>query len=221
MILDKKQIIQHINDGKIKFTPELDEFQVQPTSVDLRIGWSFYVTERWQYTDAGRVAVQPDYTVKDFNKDYLKLIKLKPGQYFEVLPGELVHVSSLESIELNCGNVMAVLYPRSSMVRRGFVIQGGVVDVKYKGSLLIPIMNSTNHSLKLYAGERVYQLMFHSLNDEITDEDAARHGVEDAKYTHSTAYNLEARTDSEQEMEFIKKGDLDGLKAKFTLKKGV
>jgi deoxycytidine triphosphate deaminase len=218
-MLGKTELVKYIDDGKIVFSPQLDEFQIQPNSIDLRIGTSFYLPESWKLTEAGREAVQPDYLTKEFNQDYLKLIKLKSGQFFEVLPQESVLISSLEKIELNSRNIMAILYPRSSIIRRGFVTQGGVVDVGYKGHLLIPVLNSTNHSLRLYPGERAYQLLFHTLETEVSEADANKHGVDIAKYNNSTAVNLEARTDNEEEISFIKKGDIDGLKTKFPIKK--
>lgn len=218
-MLGKNELLKYIDEGKIVFSPQLNQFQLQPNSIDLRIGTSFYLPESWKLTDAGRVAVQPDYLTKEFNQDYLKLIKLKAGQFFEVLPQESVLISSFEKIELKSLDVMAVLYPRSSIVRRGFVTQGGVVDVGYKGHLLIPVLNSTNHSLRLYPGERAYQLLFHSLASELSEADAAKHGVDTAKYNNATSVNLEARTDSEEEIAFIKKGDIDGIKAGFPLKK--
>lgn len=217
-MLGKNEIVKYIGEGKIKFSPELDRFQLQPNSIDIRIGTSFYMPESWKLTEAGRVAVQPDYLTREFNKDYLKLIKLKPGQYFEVLPQESVYISSFEKIELNANNVMAVLHPRSSIVRRGFITQGGVVDVGYKGHLVIPVLNSTNHSLRLFPGERAYQLLFYKLESELLPEEVVKHGVDSAKYDNSTSANLEARTDNPEEIEFIKKGDMDGLKNKFSIK---
>jgi deoxycytidine triphosphate deaminase len=217
-MLGKNELLQYIKDGKLAFSPALDQFQIQPNSVDIRIGTSFYLPESWKLTEAGRVAVQPDYLTKEFNRDYLKLLKLNPGQYFEVLPQESVFISSFEKIELRANNLMAVLHPRSSLVRRGFVTQGGVVDVGYKGHLLIPVLNSTNHSLRLYPGERAYQLLFYCLDSELSPEEAAKHGVDSSKYDNSTAVNLEARTDNEEEIDFIKKGDMEGLKNKFSVK---
>lgn len=217
MILDRQQMMVYFKDGRIKFTPELDAFQLQPNSVDLRIGWNFYVPESWQYGDAGRVAVEPDYLDLSASRDHLKLLKLKPGQHFEVLPHELVLVSSLEKIELNCGDLMAVLHPRSSMVRRGFIIQGGVVDVRYHGHLIIPILNGTNHKLALVPGERAYQLLFYTTANELTVEEAAQHGAAAAKYVGATPYSLEARTDGDEEIDFLKRGDLEGLKQKYSL----
>lgn len=217
-MLGKNEIIKYISEGKIGFSPALDQFQLQPNSIDIRIGTSFYMAESWKMTEEGRVAVLPDYMTKEFNKDYLKLIKLKPGQYFEVLPQESVYISSLEKIELKANDIMAVLHPRSSIVRRGFVTQGGVVDVGYKGHLVIPMLNSTNHSLRLYPGERAYQLLFYKLESELSPEEVAKHGVDSSKYDNSTSVNLEARTDNEEEIAFIKKGDMEGLKGKYPVK---
>lgn len=215
MVLSKKELLQYINEGKIGFTPGVDAFQLQPISIDLRIGSSFYVPESWRYEGEGRRAIEPDYLNKNFGKDNFRLIKIKPGQFFEVMPGELILASSLEKVEFKSNNLMAVLYPRSSMVRRGFVIQGGVVDVGYKGHLVIPVLNASKHSLKLYTGERAYQLLFHLTSSELSEQDIKQHGVIAAKYADSAAYNLEARTDSDDELEYIKNGDLEGLKKKF------
>lgn len=219
MILDRQQVLAYFKDGRIKFSPDLDTFQLQPNSIDLRIGWNFYVPESWQFTEAGRVAVEPDYLDLTANRDHLKLLKLKPGQRFEVLPHELVLISSLEKIELNCGDLMAVLHPRSSMVRRGFIIQGGVVDVRYRGHLIIPALNGTNHKLSLVPGERAYQLLFYTTANEMSVEEASQHGAVTAKYVGATPYSLEARTDSEEELAFIRQGDLEGLKSKHSLPK--
>lgn len=215
MLLDKNEILRYVADKKISFAPPLDAFQIQPDSVDLRVGWNFYVPESWKYTEAGRVAIEPDHLAQGFTQDNLKLLKLRPGQRFEVLPHELVLVSSLEKIELNCGSLMAILHPRSTMVRRGFVIQGGVVDVNYVGHLTIPVLNATNHKLRLYPGERAYQLLFYLMTNALSAEEAALHGPVSAKYANATAYNLEARSDSEDETSLIKSGDIEGLKKKF------
>lgn len=213
MIIDKKQLEQYIHEAKISFTPALDSFQLQPNSIDLRIGWSFYVPESSQYTDRGRTAADPDYLQMGVEHDHIKLIKLKPGQYFEILPHELVIASSLEKIEINAGNVMAMLCPRSTMVRRGFVIQSGLVNVRYRGHLTIPILNATNHKLKLYPGERAYQLLFYKLENDYSEEEIKN--ISGAKYTDTTAVNLEARRDTDKEIEFIKKGNIDELKKEF------
>lgn len=215
MILNKTHIREYITSKNIAFEPSLDGFQLQPNSVDLRVGWNFYIPETWQYTDEGRVAIQADYFHYEANKDYFRLIKLKPGQYFEILPREFIMISTLEKIILKATNIVALMYPRTSVIRRGLLIEGGLVDVRYEGHLIIPIYNSTDHYLKIYPGERVCQLVFHLLSSELSEKEALAHGLAKPKYHQSTPYNLEARSDSEEELRLIREGNIDELKKRF------
>jgi len=217
-ILNKNEILAAIAEQKLNFTPEIDQFQVQPNSLDLRVGYSFYIPEKWQYTEEGRVMTRPDYLHYDQNANNFRLIKLKPGQYFEFLPNEFAIISSLEKIDLNSDNLIALLYPRSTMIRRGLVIESGVVDLHYKGSLMIPVFNGTSQPLRLYPGERAYQLVFHTLSGGMDKEEAQIHGVGKAKYHESTAHNLESRTDNDEEVELIKAGKLTEIKEKYKIK---
>lgn len=216
-ILSKKEILEHVASGKVSLEPSADKFQVQPNSLDLRIGWTFYIPEQWQITDAGRVVMRPDYLEKRANTNHFKQVKLKPGQYFEFLPNEFVIASTLEKITLKADNLIALLYPRSSMIRRGFVIESGLVDVGYQGYLTIPILNATPHPLRLYPGERAYQLVFHTMKDGVASDEAQFHGVAKAKYHDSTSHTLEARTDSEDELSFIKTGDISKMKERYKM----
>lgn len=214
-ILGKKEITDFIAEGKIALDPVADKFQVQPNSLDLRIGWTFYIPEQWQMTDAGRVVMRPDYLEKKANQNHFKMVKLKPGQYFEFLPHEFVIASTLEKISLKADNLIALLYPRSSMIRRGFVMESGLVDIGYSGYLTIPILNATPHPLRLYPGERAYQLVFHTMSNGMDIESAQLHGAAKAKYQDSMSHNLEARTDSEEELAFIKSGDIAKIKEQY------
>lgn len=211
-ILNKKEILEYINAGKMALEPGADKFQVQPNSLDLRIGWTFYIPEQWQMTDAGRVVMRPDYLEKKANQNHFKLVKLKPGQYFEFLPNEFVICSTLEKISLKADNLIALLYPRSSMIRRGFVMESGLVDIGYQGHLTIPILNATPHPLRLYPGERAYQLVFHTMSNGMDIAEAQMHGAVKAKYQDAMAHTLEARTDSEDELSFIKSGQIEKIK---------
>ncbi len=214
-ILNKKDILEHIASGKLVLEPGADKFQVQPNSLDLRIGWTFYIPEQWQMTDAGRVVMRPDYLEKRANQNHFKLVKLKPGQYFEFLPNEFVIASTLEKVSFKADNLIALLYPRSSMIRRGFIIESGLVDIGYHGHLTIPIMNATPAPLRLYPGERACQLVFHTMSNGMDMVEAQMHGGAKAKYHDSTAHGLEARTDSEDELEFIKSGEIAKIKEQF------
>ena len=134
-VLVKTEILQLIEEGKLAFNPELDRWQVQPHSVDLRLGFTFLVPKQAQMTIKGREAIRVDHLqIKAGNSRYFEVIELEEGQYFELLPREHVTVVSLEKIKLSAG-LMAVLYPRSSVNRRGLTVDlSGIVDAGYEGA---------------------------------------------------------------------------------------
>lgn len=214
-ILTKKEITSAIKNKKIEFAPELDHCQIQPHAVDLRLGYNFYVPKKWDITEKGRVAASFDYLDNKNSQNNFDLIKIKPGQYFEILPKEFIIASSMEKIILKDGNLKGTLNARSSFLRRGLFIASGIIDVKYQGTLTFPIVNQTDQIIKLYPGERICHLSFETLSSEISDEDAKMHGINEAKYLESTPYGLESRTDSEEEIMLIKAGKIDELKEKF------
>jgi len=218
MVLTKKELQNLISGGSIVFSPELDEYQLQPNSIDLRVGWSFYIPDTWKYNDKGRLAVIADYLDYQNVEEYFKLIKLKPGQYFEILPKETIIISTLEKITLNSGRLAGNLFPRSSALRRGLQINTGVVDCRYSGQLTIPVVNNSNHIIRIYPGERICQLQLFELASELSEEEAKSHGKQTAKYIGSTPYGLEAKVDANEEVDLIKAGKIEELKNQFKLK---
>jgi len=217
-ILTKKEISELIKENKIEFEPMLDRFQIQPNSIDLRVGWNFYIPKTWEYNEKGRVAVNVDSLNTEVKKDLYKIIRLTEGQYFEILPGEFIIVSTLEKIKLNSGDLMGIIFARSSTIRRGLIIESGTIDARYDGYLMLPVMNNTRDQIiKIYPGERICQIVMHKLNSELSTEEASIHGVSKAKYLSSTPYGLEARSDSEEEVNFIREGKLKELKEEFKI----
>ncbi|MBI4133148.1 dCTP deaminase [Candidatus Uhrbacteria bacterium] len=212
MIFSRPKILDLLQEGALTFSPGLDAYQLQPDSVDLRLGTTFYIPETWQLAAEGRVAVRADYIDVKTNPEYFKMIKLKPGQYFELMPNEFIIISTLEKITMSEGTFAAILYPRSSVLRRGLIIEGGVVDACYSGYLTIPMLNSSNHSIRLYPGERVCHLVFHEISNALSMEEAQRHGLSTAKYQSATPFGLDAKLDRQEEIEFIRSGKLEELK---------
>jgi dCTP deaminase len=163
-ILVKDQILENIKEGKLKFSPEIDSFQVQSHSVDLRLGYSFMVPRMWGLTEKGREAFLVDYLDE---RDRFEIIELEHKQFFDLLPKESVVATTLEEIGLP-DDLMAVLYPRSSVNRKGLSVDlSGIIDAGYEGRLLIPITNNTSHVIRLYPGERFCQLVFYPLSTPV------------------------------------------------------
>lgn len=212
MILTRHEITKLIDAQKLVFEPALDVFENQPHAVDLRLGTVFYLPKIWKLTENGREVLTVDVT--ESAGDNFEKIELTPGQYFDLAPGESIIASTLEKITLNQPDIMGVLYPRSSINRRGLSVDlTGIVDAHYSGHLMIPILNkTTNQVIRVYPGERICQLVFHRLTDDLTRDDAMRHGKIAAKYDGADEKNLASKKDAAEEIEYIKSGDLEGLK---------
>lgn len=212
MILTRHAITDLIDSGKLAFTPNLDQFQNQPHAVDLRLGTIFYIPKMWKMTDRGREILTVDVT--ESVGDNLEKIELKPGQFFDLAPGESIIASTLEKIEMNSPDLMGVLYPRSSINRRGLSVDlTGIIDAFYAGHLMIPILNKTAHQvIRIYPGERICQILFHTLEQPLERVDAMIHGKIAAKYQDADGENLASKKDDATEIEYIKSGDFEGLK---------
>jgi dCTP deaminase len=216
-ILSKPRLLEALQKGEIMFEPGIDAFQLSAATIDLRVGWSFYIPERWKYTDKGRVAIQADYSDSAQIQDHYQLIKIKPGQYFEILPGESIIVAALEKITINSGLLMGMLYPRSSAARRGLTVDSGVIDPYFSGNLVIPLRNNNDHVVRIFPGERICQVQIHELSHELTKDDATKKGLNDPKYYATTPYNLGVKPDPQEEMDLLRAGNIDGLKEKYKL----
>src|SRR3954469_2761862 len=119
-VLTKTEILERVKSGDIAFSPGLDEFQIQTHAVDLRLGFTFLIPKVWRMTEKGRKALTID-PLKDHGPEYFDVVELEQGQSFDLLPEEYVLVSTLETIKVP-NDLMAILYPRSSVNRKGLSV---------------------------------------------------------------------------------------------------
>lgn len=162
-ILTKHEILERVAKGEIGILPGLDEFQIQAHAIDLRLGFTFLIPKVWRMTPEGREAFTID-PLKDHGPEYFDVIELEQGQHFDLLPQEYVLVSTFETIKVP-DDLMAVLYPRSSVNRKGLSVDlTGIVDSGYEGPLTLPIRNNTRSQvIQLHPGERICQVVFEQL----------------------------------------------------------
>ena len=216
-VLAKKEIIKRLKDKDIDFDPEIDNFQLQPHAIDLRLGYKFLIPKNWHLTNKGRSAIKISIDDTDIHREQFEEVILKPGQYFELLPNEFVIATSLETIKMKAPDLMAILFPRTSTNRRGVSLSlSGIIDTGYQGQLIFPMKNEAgNQVLRLYPGERICQVIFHHLSSELSPEEAKMHGLQNAKYTekNSSHYQL----DRNEERELLIQGKIEELKKRFKL----
>ena len=218
-VLVKGDILKALQEKRLAFSPMIDGSQLQPHAVDLRLGQSFYIPRPWHMTERGREAINVDPLENLDDVEAFDIIEIKPGQYFEILPQEFVICSTMEKIAINDLSLMAVLYPRSSINRRGLSVNlSGIIDTGYSGKLMIPIQNNTtNQIIKMYPGERVCQIVFEELTGELSKATAMQHGLSSAKYDQASDSSLKSKQDKKEETHLIHSGDLDALKSQFPI----
>ncbi len=211
-VLTKKEILSALASGGICFSPDIDKFQLQPHAIDLRLGYKFLIPRNWTLDEKGRRAIKVAIDDVDTHREQFDEVQLQPGQYFDLLPNEFVIGTSLERIEMNAMNLMAILFPRTSTNRRGIDLSlSGIIDTGYKGHLIFPMKNEAGDQVvRIYPGERVCQMIFQELHQPLTPEEANLHGMTVAKYTDATSTNFQL--DKEEERQFLISGKLDELK---------
>ncbi len=205
-VLTKGEILDRVKKGEIAFAPGLDAFQLQSHAVDLRLGFTFLIPKVWRMTDKGRKALSID-PLRDHGPEYFDIVELEQGQSFDLLPEEYVLVSTLETIKVP-NDLMAILYPRSSVNRKGLSVDlTGIIDSGYEGPLTLPIRNNTRSQIiELHPGERFCQVVYMSLAQEVMQRNRRWHmkDVVDKGAKEKSA-----------EMKLVFSGDLKKLKKEF------
>lgn len=208
-VLTRKEILEYVKKDKVSFSPALDTFQLQAHSVDLRLGFTFLVPKSWHLTKRGREALHMDYFAED-RPEYFDIVELEQGQFFDLLPGEHILVSSLESIKIP-DDLMAVMYPRSSTNRKGISVDlTGIIDSGYEGQLVIPVRNNTqSQTVRLYPGERFCQVVLERLGTSVEARKSRYHQRDIIEGVDVDSLESERTT----EIELIRSGDIKKLKS--------
>ncbi len=145
MILSDGEIRKLIQEKSLQIEP-LDEAQVQPASVDIRLGNTFCVLED---TFHGIIRLQDEIKYKTMTTDRYLL-----------LPGQFILATTMEYFKLP-DNLTAFVEGRSSLGRLGLFIQNaGWVDPGFKGEITLELFNANRCAIELQAGDRVGQLVF-------------------------------------------------------------
>lgn len=145
MILSDKTIIKMLDEKSLVINPVTKE-QIQPASVDIRLGNTFSVVDD---TPSNIITLESKISYKTITTDtYL------------IMPGEFVLATTMEYFELP-DNLTAFVEGRSSLGRMGLFIQNaGWVDPGFKGEITLELYNANRCAIELKAGRRVGQLVF-------------------------------------------------------------
>lgn len=158
MILSDRDIAARLLKGDLEITPLDDpELQIQPASVDLRLGSNFIVY---------RLPFVPciDSRDPDAVTAYTENIKIAEGKAFVLHPGEFALGSTMERVKIPA-DLVARVEGRSSLGRLAIVVHAtaGFIDPGFEGEITLELSNIGRCPVMLYPGMRVSQVVFQTM----------------------------------------------------------
>ena len=151
MILSDHKIEELLASGELTVAP-IDASQVEPASVDLRLGDTFLVPRA--STGVLSMSTPPEY------EEVCSETFIIPAHGFVL--GTTVEVIGLP------GYLTAFVEGRSSIGRMGLFIQNaGWVDPGFEGHITLELYNANNAPMKVEAGRRICQLVIAEADQEV------------------------------------------------------
>jgi dCTP deaminase len=159
MILSDTDILDRLHEGSLVIDPldDVDQ-QVQPASVDLRLGSAFLEFQRTNIS-----CIHP--TQESEVSEYISETVVEDGEEFILHPGDFVLGTTKERVEIP-RDLVANVEGRSSLGRLAVVVHAtaGFVDPGYRGQVTLELSNLGTAPVALTPGMRVSQLVFTELS---------------------------------------------------------
>ena len=145
MILSDKTLFEMLEKRELVVEP-IEKNQVQPASIDIRLGNTFSIVED---TSTGIIGLESEIKYRTITSDS-----------YVLMPNQFVLATTMEYFELP-DNLTAFVEGRSSLGRLGLFIQNaGWVDPGFKGEITLELYNANRCAIELKVGRRVGQLVF-------------------------------------------------------------
>ncbi len=150
MILSDKTLTKMLEEKTLVVEP-IEEGQIQPASIDIRLGNTFSIVED---TSTGIINLENEIKYKTITSDS-----------YILLPNQFVLATTMEYFDLP-DDLTAFVEGRSSLGRMGLFIQNaGWVDPGFKGEITLELYNANRCAIELKAGRRVGQLVFAKMDE--------------------------------------------------------
>lgn len=157
MILNDKTIRKHLENKKIEITPELNDKQIQPSSIDLRLGNTI---QTFKENNTLYLDTHEDTT------PYMSKYTIPENHKLIIQPHEFLLATTHEYIRLP-DNIVGRVEGRSSIGRLGLTIHvtAGYIDPGFQGNITLELYNMNRHPIAIYPGQRICQLVLEELNE--------------------------------------------------------
>jgi len=158
MILSDADILRRLEEGDLVVEPLDDpDIQIQPASVDLRLGREFL---EFQRTNISCIHPNSEQEIDE----YIDETVVDEGEEFILHPGDFVLGTTHERVEIP-PDLIAHVEGRSSLGRLAIVVHAtaGLCDPGYKGQITLELSNLGTAPVALTPGMRISQLTFTEL----------------------------------------------------------
>ncbi len=145
MILSDKSIKEYMKRGELVIDP-IDDEQIQPASVDIRLGRHFLKLDENKF-EAMSMTSEIQYV--EFESDAV------------IIPSNSFLLATTREFIRLPDDLTAFVEGRSSIGRMGLFIQNaGWVDPGFEGEITLELFNANRLPIRLEAGRRICQLVF-------------------------------------------------------------
>jgi dCTP deaminase len=158
MILSDADILDRLAEGDLVIEPLEDvDLQVQPASVDLRLGREFL-----EFQHANIPCIHPN--SEQEVDEYVAETHVDEGGEFILHPGDFVLGTTVERVEIP-PDLIAHVEGRSSLGRLAIVVHAtaGLCDPGFSGKITLELSNLGTAPVALTPGMRISQLTFTEL----------------------------------------------------------
>lgn len=155
MILSDTDILRRLEQGDLEIDPLSDiDQQVQPCSVDLRLGGEFLEFNRTQIP-----CIHPN-NIDEVNQ-YVSETHVEEDEEFILHPGEFALATTVESVTVP-DDLVGHVEGRSSLGRLAIIIHAtaGLADAGYTGQITLELSNLGAAPVALSPGMRISQITF-------------------------------------------------------------
>ena len=145
MIVSDRSLKKLLADGTIVVEP-LEEQQIQPASIDLRLGGHFLKVDE---NSMEAIALDRELEYIEFKQEE---IIIPPHSFLLAVTRETIRLPD---------NITAFVEGRSSIGRIGLFIQNaGWVDPGFTGTITLELYNANRLPIRLTSGRRICQIVF-------------------------------------------------------------
>jgi dCTP deaminase len=158
VILSDRDIRARLLQGDLVIEPLFDEsVQIQPASVDLRLGHEFLV-----YRSTRAAVLDPREPAAIAAA--MDRVVVPEAEAFVLHPGEFALGTTLERVAVPV-DLVGMVDGRSSIGRLAVVVHAtaGFIDPGFQGQITLELSNIGSIPVKLYPGMRIAQIVMHTM----------------------------------------------------------